>query len=308
MSFKNWEENDKIQFIGQKLIERGFKDWFLFFFKAIEKTSFVIEPIHQDLFDCFENIYTLKNIRQVINIPPRAGKTTLAIYFIAYCFAKNPACQFIYTSYSQELLGDNSRKLGAILQSNIYQQMYLQDFNVEEKTEKTIDSFWDEYYRNENKEFKITSRKITTNYGGCILFSSMGSQITGFGFSTRNSEGFSGCCLDYNEKILTDIGNLKIGDIVEKKIKAKCWTYNLKENKFELKEIENYIKFENKDLYEIELSNGKTIKCTEDHKFYVKNKGWVELKDLKNGDCIQSFSYSFNLAKRITSFFHNIFS
>ena len=217
MSFQDWDESTKLQFIGQELLNSGFKKWFLFFFKTIEKTSFIIEPIHQDLFDCFENVYNLKSIRQVINIPPRAGKTTLAIYFIAYCFAKNPACQFIYTSYSQELLGDNSRRLGAILQSNIYQQMYLQNFNVEDKIEKTIDSFWDEYYRNENKEFKITSRKITTNYGGCILFSSMGSQITGFGFSTRNSEGFTGSCI-------VDDGN-KPNDIRSKRIRQKTQDY-----------------------------------------------------------------------------------
>ena len=217
MSFKDWDSNDKIQFVGQRLLERGFKDWFLFFFKTIEKTNFVIEPIHEDLFNCFNDVYNLKTTRQVINIPPRAGKTTLAIYFIAYCFAKNPACQFIYTSYSQELLGDNSRRLGAILQSSIYQQMYLQNFEIEDKTEKTIDNFWEEYYRNENREFKITSRKITTNYGGCILFSSMGSQITGFGFSTRNNKGFSGC-------LIIDDGN-KPNDIRSKRIRQKTADY-----------------------------------------------------------------------------------
>ena len=86
MSFKDWDSNDKIQFLGQRLLERGFKDWFLFFFKTIEKTNFFIEPIHEDLFNCFNDVYNLKTTRQVINIPPRAGKTTLAIYFIAYCF------------------------------------------------------------------------------------------------------------------------------------------------------------------------------------------------------------------------------
>jgi hypothetical protein len=38
-----------------------------------------------------------------INIPPRFGKTTLLIYFVAWSFARNPACEFIYTSYSTKL-------------------------------------------------------------------------------------------------------------------------------------------------------------------------------------------------------------
>ena len=43
MSFENWDETTKLQFIGQELLNSGFKRWFLFFFKTIEKTSFIIE-------------------------------------------------------------------------------------------------------------------------------------------------------------------------------------------------------------------------------------------------------------------------
>lgn len=187
-------DNDKIQLIGQILLKREFKDWFLFFFKLVEGKNFDIEPIHQDLFDIFSKIEKNEVSRQIINISPRSAKTTLSIYFIAYCFAKNPFCQFIYTSYSQDLLNDNSRRLANILTNELYIKMYLLNSIEEEQKLNIVDDFWSEYLKKDN-EFKITSRKITTKAGGVVLFASIGSQITGFGFGDKNRKGFNGCLI-----------------------------------------------------------------------------------------------------------------
>lgn len=187
-------DNDKIQLIGQILLKREFKDWFLFFFKLVEGKNFDIEPIHQDLFDVFNKIEKNEVSRQIINISPRSAKTTLSIYFIAYCFAKNPFCQFIYTSYSQDLLNDNSRRLANILTNELYIKMYLLNSIEEEQKLNIVDDFWSEYLKKDN-EFKITSRKITTKAGGVVLFASIGSQITGFGFGDKNRKGFNGCLI-----------------------------------------------------------------------------------------------------------------
>lgn len=187
--------NVDIQYIGKRLLERGFKDWFLFFFKQVEKQPFIIENIHEDLFNCFEDIYNKKTTRQIINISPRSAKTTLTIYFIAYCLAKNMKCNFIYTSFSQDLLNENSRRLTNILSNTVYTEMYINDIVEEEIKEKSVDEFWDEYYKNNNNVFKFTNRKITTNKGGCVLFNSMGSSITGFGCGIRGSKTFSGALI-----------------------------------------------------------------------------------------------------------------
>lgn len=202
-------DNDKIQLIGQILLKREFKDWFLFFFKLVEGKNFDIEPIHQDLFDIFSKIEKNEVSRQIINISPRSAKTTLSIYFIAYCFAKNPFCQFIYTSYSQDLLNDNSRRLANILTNELYIKMYLLNSIEEEQKLNIVDDFWSEYLKKDN-EFKITSRKITTKAGGVVLFASIGSQITGFGFGDKNRKGFNGCLIiDDGEKPST-IRSIKI--------------------------------------------------------------------------------------------------
>ena len=39
----------------------------------------------------------------MINIPPRYGKTTLLHYFVAWCFARHPDCNFLYISYEKDL-------------------------------------------------------------------------------------------------------------------------------------------------------------------------------------------------------------
>lgn len=210
--------NSEICIIGKRLLERGFKTWFLFFFKQIERISFKQDLIHNDLFNIFEDIYSLKSTRQIINLPPRSGKTTLAIYFIAYCLARNSKSQFIYTSFNQDLLNDNSRRLGTILNSQIYKDAYSFLSNEEEEQTNLEDDFWKEYYKNKNKRFKITNKKITTNQGGIVLFNSIGSTITGFGFGLRNYKTFSGA-------LVIDDGNKPTQTERYKRAREKTFDY-----------------------------------------------------------------------------------
>ena len=187
-----------IQYLGLRLHERGFKDWFLFFFEEVEGYPFIIEPIHEDLFGCFQDIYDGKTTRQVINVPPRSAKTSMSIYFIAYALAKNMKCNFIYTSFSQELLANNSRRLATILNNPLYGDMYFNNSQEIDIEDTVVDDFWREYYKlNYNNTFKFTSKQITTNQGGVILFNSIGSSITGYGAALRGAKSFSGClCID----------------------------------------------------------------------------------------------------------------
>ena len=99
------------EYIGYLLLNQGFENWFRYMFRVIENKPFVYEELHKGLFTYFDNIYKQKVIRCNINVPPRAGKTTLAKYFIVYCLTKNPKCNFIYTSFSQMLLSDIARDI-----------------------------------------------------------------------------------------------------------------------------------------------------------------------------------------------------
>lgn len=180
------------QLLGRFWINCGFKLWFLCMFKLIEGRSFIVEPIHNELFEYYEAVYQGLKTRCNINIPPRAGKTTMQQYFTVFCLTVNPKSNIIYTSYSQTLLTDISNKVAAILEHPAYKAMYPQQINIEDCDSSPIDDFWRDYLQENDKKNTYSSRKITTYAGGTVLFASIGSQITGYGAGVRGSKKFSG--------------------------------------------------------------------------------------------------------------------
>lgn len=184
------------EFIGQTLLKRGFKTFFLYLFKVIEGRSFIVEPLHEKLFDYFQAIFDGDIQRCNINICPRSAKTTMAQYFLVYTITINPKSQIIYTSYSQSLLGEISSKIASILENPVYKALYPNNIaNIERQDTNAIDEFWKNYLF-ENTGKNIYSSKIIKTYaGGVCLFSACGSQITGYGAGLRNSKNFSGCLI-----------------------------------------------------------------------------------------------------------------
>jgi len=183
------------KYFGQLLHKKGFERWFLYMFKAIEGRKFIKEGLHPKLFQIYQDVYDLKEKRLNINVCPRSAKTTLAKYFIAYTLAVNSRSNFIYTSYSQALLNDISRDLTNILTNPIYLAMYDNGAKEESQEFNAIDEFWQSYIIEETGKATFSSRKITTADGGVVLFSSVGSQITGFGAGVRGGKQFAGCLI-----------------------------------------------------------------------------------------------------------------
>lgn len=204
---------DKAEYIGQRLIERGFRDWFIYLFNLIEHRKFIVEPIHNELIQHFENIYNGNIKRCNINIAPRSAKTTLSKWFTIWTITNNPKANIIYTSYSQNLVSQIAQEIISVLESDIYKAMYPNKrIDIEDKETTAIDDFWLEYLKNETKKNTYSTKKITTYAGGTILFSAVGSQLTGFGAGIRNSNKFSGFLLlddankpqDIRSKVLRD--------------------------------------------------------------------------------------------------------
>jgi predicted phage terminase large subunit-like protein len=212
------DDTDLLQYLGQRLIERGFKDWFLFLFNKIEGTRFIQEELHKDLFDFFEDIYNGKKPRAVLNLPPRSAKTTISQYFVVWCITNNPKSNIIYTSFSQQLLGTIAQHIMEILEHPLYRAMYPHRLYQElESEDLPVNDFWLEYNQQENKKNTYSTKKITTYAGGVILFSAMGSSITGFGAGLRNSKKFGGI-------LILDDPN-KPQDIRYKRLRQKVCEY-----------------------------------------------------------------------------------
>lgn len=191
--------NKKIdpEYLGQVLLKQGFETWMRYMFRVLEGRPFIIDPIHPDLFKTFQKIHDLDSTRQIINLPPRSGKTVMSRYFVAYSLTKTPECNFIYTSYSQELLAQISKELTAILEHPAYKAMYPNKVkSIEDEELNPIDDYWREYLIQETGKNKYSARKISTYAGGVILFSSIGASITGFGCGIRGvKKRFTGCLI-----------------------------------------------------------------------------------------------------------------
>lgn len=189
------DKGDKLLYMGQRLLERGFADWFKAMFKLIEDRPFIVEPIHPELFETFQKIYNQDEIRINLNLPPRSAKTTLSKYFLVWGLTNNPKSNFIYTSYSQTLLNSISTEVRDILEHPIYKAMYPQTIYFENEEIKPADEFWAEYLYKLTGRNTYSTKKIITYAGGTCLFASVGAQITGLGCGQRTSRKFSGALI-----------------------------------------------------------------------------------------------------------------
>ncbi len=103
--------------------------------------------------------------------------------------------------------------------------------------------------------------------------------------SPKSVARFMQRCLPYDTEVLTSNGDyIKIGDIVEKRIKVKLISYN-NEHGFMHNEIYDYQKNTPEDLYSIKINSGEVLKCTKNHPILTK-RGWIKAKDINNADLV----------------------
>ncbi len=134
---------------------------------------------------------------------------------------------------------------------------------------------WLEY----NKELDCSSQgfysapRISSEYPDCSL--------------PLTFDQYNYCSLACNFCVVGDtkisvLGKSKI--IKDLKIGDKVISYNIDNSKFEIDVVTNVMNRKVDELFEIELENNKIIKITGEHPVFVKNKGWVNVKNLKEND------------------------
>lgn len=109
-----------------QVLRMDFQAFILVFHRYVYFTDFIIKPFHKLLIKKLEDIVFGKNTKRnlYIGMPPRMGKTEITSYFIAWSYAVNPACNFIATSYSDELARTISDKVQKIIQSELFQKLF----------------------------------------------------------------------------------------------------------------------------------------------------------------------------------------
>jgi hypothetical protein len=132
-----------------------------YFFKAQYKRKFIIGRHHEIICEALEKVLKGEITRLLISVPPRFGKTELAVKsFISHGLALNPSSKFIHLSYSDDLALDNSETIKDLVCSDEYQQLFP---NVKIKPDAKAKNKW-----------------YTTESGG-VLARAAGGSVTGFG-------------------------------------------------------------------------------------------------------------------------------
>lgn len=145
-----------------------------YIYKENTRRNFIVAPHFIKIANTLEEVVKGNIKRLIINIPPRYGKTELAVKcFIAWSLAKNPQSKFIHLSYSDSLALDNSSQTKEYIESDAFQKFW------EMKLKKDAQS----------------KSKWFNDFGGGVYATASGGAITGFGAGVTESKEFSGAII-----------------------------------------------------------------------------------------------------------------
>ncbi len=100
-------------------------------------------------------------------------------------------------------------------------------------------------------------------------------------------------CIHQDMKVIFENGDIyKIKDICDKSIKGKILSVNLETKEISFKNILSYNVSKNLDnWYRIKTESGREVIVTDDHRVFVDKRGYIEAKDLKEGDILYTYEY-----------------
>jgi len=161
MSARDIDPVEAARIVAREACEADFTFFARYFFKRRKGTRFIFADHHRTLCDDLMRVWRGEITYYIANLPPRYGKTELCmILFAAWCYVKNPRCEFIHLSYADTLVLENSDAVRDIIKSA--------DFRA----------LWPELAVRNNKDSK---KAWDTEQGGKFYATASGGQVTGFG-------------------------------------------------------------------------------------------------------------------------------
>jgi len=161
--------NDKKEYCESHLL-----NFTRYIYKENHRRIFTVAPHFVLMANALMDVISGETKRLIINIPPRYGKTELAVkMFIAYGLALNSQSKFIHLSYSDDLALDNSSQTKEYIESDAFQELWKMQLKKDAQGKK-------KWFNEEG--------------GGCYA-TGAGGAITGFGAGVTDSEVFSGAII-----------------------------------------------------------------------------------------------------------------
>lgn len=91
-------------------------------------------------------------------------------------------------------------------------------------------------------------------------------------------------CIDSNTLIETEVGKIKVSKLLKDFQKQSQESFYILTHNNTYKKLLNIFTKGIEEMVEIELENGRKLKCTLDHKL-LTNKGWIKVREIMNTDC-----------------------
>jgi|SRR5882672_8989470 len=123
-------DQDRVELVAK--LNGSFLLFIRTFFELIEGKPFIIpNPIDREnhiviICRALTQAFRLEipNHRLMINVPPGHFKSTLLIYWVAWCMSQYPDSNFIYVSYSATLAAEHTSKIRQIMMSDFYTELF----------------------------------------------------------------------------------------------------------------------------------------------------------------------------------------
>jgi len=196
----------------------------------------------------------------VINVPPGSMKSLLtAVLWPMWTWGEvDPASRWLFSSYEATLTIRDSLKCRRLIRSEWYQRRYGHVFQI---------------LKEEDNKRKFENNK--TGFRQCL---------TPRGGGTGNRAGYI-VCLPYNGLISTDVGLLKIGEIVENRLSPMVKGFDHETGKEVWTKILSHQKNPSRPFTKIKTKSHK-IELTDDHEIYVLGKGYICAASVEVGDLV----------------------
>ena len=123
----------------------------------------------------------------------------------------------------------------------------------------------------------------------------MAEGLGGYQASTQNESILFRIC--FEKGTLVNVGNSFIPIETIKK-GQEILSFNFKTNKTEYNKVKKIVENKVSEIYKLTTEN-QIINVTEEHPFYVVNKGWIKVKDLKSGDLLKTSNENYEELKSI---------
>lgn len=97
---------------------------FLAFCSLIKGPEFEVRPFHEILGSALEDLVNCRYKNLAISLPPRSGKTTLTVLFLAWLIGRDPSAFHVYSSYGGPISRKTPKEVDSVLKSDLFSKVF----------------------------------------------------------------------------------------------------------------------------------------------------------------------------------------